>query len=67
MKVSELRAKNAADLAKLLAETQKDLNDARRGLHAGELANPRVIAQKRRLVAQINTVAREAAANEEKS
>lgn len=67
MKVSELRAKSAADLAKLLADTQKELNDARRGLHAGELANPRVITQKRRLIAQINTVAQEATANEEKS
>lgn len=69
MKASELRAKKPAELAKLLEDTQKELNDARRGLHAGELANPRVITQKRRLIAQINTVAAQAAAtdNEEKS
>lgn len=67
MKASELRAKKPAELAKLLADTQKELNDARRGLHAGELANPRVITQKRRLIAQINTVANEPADNEEKS
>jgi len=67
MKPSELRAKKPAELTKLLADTTKELNDARRGLHAGELANPRVITQKRRLIAQINTVARETTANEEKS
>jgi len=67
MKIAELRAKKPAELATLLADTQKELNDARRGLHAGELANPRVITQKRRLIAQIKTVANEPTANEEKS
>lgn len=67
MKTAELRAKKPAELQKLLADTQKELNDARRGLHAGELANPRVIRVKRRLIAQIKTVANEPADNEEKS
>lgn len=67
MKTSELRTKKPAELMKLLEETTKDLNDARRGLAAGELANPRVITSKRRLIAQIKTVANEATDNEEKS
>jgi ribosomal protein L29 len=67
MKTTELRAKKPAELQQLLADTQKELNDAQRGLHAGELANPRVIRAKRRLIAQIKTVANEPTANEEKS
>ena len=66
MKTSELRAKTPAQLNELLITTRTELNDARRGLHAGELTNPRVITSKRRLVAQIKTMLRETA-NEEKA
>ncbi len=67
MKISELRTKTPAELVELLTTTKKELNDARRGLAAGELTNPRVITQKRRLVAQINTIAAQTTANEEKA
>lgn len=67
MKTSELRAKKPAELVELLTTTRQELSDARRGLAAGELSNPRVITQKRRLIAQINTIAVETAANEEKA
>lgn len=66
MKTSELRAKTPAELNELLATTQTELNDARRGLHAGELSNPRVITSKRRLIAQIKTMLHETV-NEEKA
>lgn len=56
MKVAELRTKKPAELATLLSETQKELADARRGLAAGELANPRVITKARKDIARIMTV-----------
>ena len=66
MKVSELRTKKPAELTELLAKTRQELADARRGLAAGELTNPRVIGEKRKLIAQIMTVSRETN-NEEKA
>jgi ribosomal protein L29 len=66
MKTSELRTKKPAELVELLTTTRQELNDARRGLAAGELSNPRVITAKRRLIAQINTIAAQAV-NEEKA
>ncbi len=56
MKASELREKSVADLEKLLAETKKDLMDAKRSLAAGELPNPRVVGKNRRMIARINTL-----------
>jgi ribosomal protein L29 len=67
MKTSELRTKKPAELVEHLITTRKELNDARRGLAAGELTNPRVITAKRRLIAQINTIAAQTTANEEKA
>lgn len=67
MKTSELRTKTPAELVELLETTRQELNDARRGLAAGELSNPRVITVKRRLIAQINTIAAQTTANEEKA
>ena len=66
MKTSELRTKTPAELVELLTTTRQELSDARRGLAAGELSNPRVITVKRRLIAQINTIAAQAV-NEEKA
>ncbi len=65
MKVAELRGKKPAELTKLLADTQKELADARRGLAAGELVNPRVITQHRKTIARIMTVMRETLNKEE--
>lgn len=56
MKVAELRIKKPAELARLLADTQKELADSRRGLAAGELQNPRIITQHRKDIARIMTV-----------
>lgn len=65
MKVSELRAKNPAELTTLLQDTQKELADARRGLSAGELVNPRVIGASRKTIARIMTVMSEKLNQEE--
>ena len=67
MKVAELRSKKPAELTKLLQDTQKDLADARRGLAAGELQNPRVISRHRKEIAQIMTVMSEAVKKEEEA
>jgi len=56
MKIAELLDKKPAELAELLATTQKELADARRGLAAGELANPRIITENRKSIARIMTV-----------
>lgn len=56
MNITDLRTKQPAELTALLATEQKDLADARRGLAAGELANPRVIPQHRKTIARIMTV-----------
>jgi len=65
MKVAELRTKKPAELTELLLSEQKDLADARRGLAAGELTNPRVITQHRKSIAQIMTVMSETLKKEE--
>lgn len=65
MKATELLTKQPAELTALLATEQKDLADARRGLHAGELSNPRVIAQHRKTIARIMTVMSAAVKKEE--
>lgn len=65
MKVAELRTKKPAELSKLLSETQKDLADARRGLAAGELVNPRIITTNRKTIARIMTVMSELVTKEE--
>ena len=67
MKVAELRSKKPAELSKLLQDTQKDLADARRGLAAGELQNPRVITTARKDIARIMTVMSEAVKKEEEA
>ncbi len=67
MNIAELKAKKPAELTKLLAETQKELADARRGLAAGELQNPRVITQHRKSIAQIMTVMSENIKKEEEN
>ena len=48
------------DLQKDLAAKQQDLVDARRGLAAGELQNPRVITKTRKEVARLHTAIRAA-------
>ena len=65
MKVAELLTKKPAELTELLATEQKDLADARRGLAAGELSNPRVITQHRKTIARIMTVMSSALKKEE--
>ena len=65
MKVSELRAKKPAELSKLLQDTQKELADARRGLAAGELVNPRAITLQRKTIARIMTIMSETLNKEE--
>lgn len=65
MKVAELKSKKPAELSTLLAETQKELADARRGLAAGELQNPRMITQHRKTIARIMTVMSEKLNQEE--
>lgn len=65
MKVAELRAKKPAELTTLLASSQKELADARRGLAAGELVNPRVITTTRKSIARIMTVMSEKLNQEE--
>jgi large subunit ribosomal protein L29 len=65
MKAVELRTKTVEDLQKLLADTKKDLIEAKRSLAAGELPNPRVVGKNRRLIARINTLLT-AKRNEEK-
>ena len=65
MKVAELRSKKPAELSKLLETNQKELADARRGLAAGELVNPRVITTSRKTIARIMTVMNETLNKEE--
>lgn len=65
MKVAELRGKKPAELTELLTSNQKDLADARRGLAAGELQNPQVIAQHRKTIARIMTIMNETLNKEE--
>ena len=65
MKVAELRGKKPAELTALLASNQKDLADARRGLAAGELQNPQVIAHHRKTIARIMTIMNETLNKEE--
>lgn len=65
MNITELKAKDAAELNTLLGETRKELADARRGLAAGELQNPQMIAQHRKTVARIMTVMSEKLNQEE--
>lgn len=67
MKVAELRSRKPAELSKLLQDTQKELADARRGLAAGELQNPRVITRYRKDIAQIMTIMGEAVKKEEEA
>lgn len=67
MKVAELRKQKPADLSKLLTSTQKELADARRGLAAGELVNPRVITTHRKTIARIMTVMSEQINKEEEN
>lgn len=67
MKVAELRKQKPAELSKLLTSTQKDLADARRGLAAGELVNPRVITIHRKTIARIMTVMSEQINKEEEN
>lgn len=43
------------DLQKTLADLRKELGDARRGLSANELPNPRVITKTRREIARTLT------------
>lgn len=52
--------KSVEDLQKDLAAKQQDLVDARRGLAAGELQNPRVITKTRKEVARLHTAIRAA-------
>lgn len=52
----ELREKTTAELATKLSEVQKDLADARRGLAAGELVNPRVIGAYKKDIARLKTL-----------
>lgn len=52
--------KTVEDLQKDLAAKQQDLVDARRGLAAGELQNPRVITKTRKEVARLHTAIRAA-------
>ena len=67
MKVTELRSKKPAELSQLLQDTQKDLAEARRGLAAGELQNPRVITTARKDIARIMTVMSEVVKKEEEA
>lgn len=67
MKVTELRAKKPSELTTLLQDTQKDLADARRGLAAGELQNPRAITHYRKDIARIMTVMSEVVKKEEEA
>jgi ribosomal protein L29 len=52
----DLREKSVKDLAARLVEVQKDLADARRGLVAGELMNPRVIGNYKKEIARLKTI-----------
>jgi ribosomal protein L29 len=52
--------KTVEDLQKDLSAKQQDLVDARRGLAAGELQNPRVITKTRKEVARLHTAIRAA-------
>jgi ribosomal protein L29 len=56
MKLSELRALSAAEQNTKLVELAEAHNESRRSLAAGELANPRVIRNQRREIAQLKTV-----------
>ena len=52
----DLREKSVKDLAARLVELNKDLADARRGLAAGDLMNPRVIGNYKKEIARLKTV-----------
>ncbi|MBC7746398.1 50S ribosomal protein L29 [Pedobacter sp.] len=56
MKASELRALTIDKLNAQLIEKSATLNESRRTLAAGELANPRVIRNQRREIALLKTV-----------
>jgi len=49
-----------------LAKLQNDLNEAKRGNKAGELANPRVITSTRKRIARLQTAIRAAQIAERK-
>ena len=60
------KAKDAAEvktpevLKQEIATKQQELIDARRGLRAGELQNPRVITKTRKTIARLHTAVRAA-------
>lgn len=56
MKVAELRKLDKTALEAKLAEAKSELNAAKRSQAAGELVNPRVITNTRRLIARIHTL-----------
>lgn len=67
--VKDLRDMDIKSLTAKIAESQKDLIDAKRSLAAGELVNPRVIAKYRKEIARLKTIlvekAREATRKED--
>jgi ribosomal protein L29 len=50
--------KTVEELREDLKAKVKDLNEAKRGLASGELANPRIIRTLRREIARLNTAIR---------
>lgn len=50
--------KTVKELREDLKTKVKDLNEAKRGLASGELANPRIIRTLRREIARLNTAIR---------
>lgn len=61
MNATELRTKSATELEKLLIETTQTLMDNKRSLAAGELPNPQVVGNNRRLIARIHSLMSEKA------
>lgn len=59
------QVKTIADLRAELATKRQELIEARRGLAAGELQNPRVITKTRKEIARLNTAIRAAELAEE--
>ena len=55
-KLEDLRTKEVAELHKVLAESKKDLLEARKSLAANEMANPKAINKMRKEIARINTI-----------
>ena len=55
MKFSELTNLSEKELHEKLAETRKEYADSQRAHAAGELANPRVLTNQRRQIAQVKT------------